>query len=192
MPHACWLAHANSVRTSRGVAPSARRAAVDSSPLTSLRTLNAWMAKSSDVLPSTIHSWAANGLCSGAQRTALGRGAAAQRTTTCDHAAARARKESDDQVPTGAEPEGSRCPARASRLRDGECCGAQRRRAALLNRAGVIRGRQANSDSRARSCFFSPARQPARRPRAGPARQTPAVPPARRRPCRSQHHPEGS
>ena len=74
MPHACWLAHANSVRTSRGVAPSARRAAVDSSPLTSLRTLNAWMAKSSDVLPSTIHSWAANGLCSGAQRTALGRG----------------------------------------------------------------------------------------------------------------------
>ena len=68
--------------------------------------------------------------------------AAAQRTTTCDHAAARARKESDDQVPTGAEPEGSRCPARASRLRDGERCGAQRRLAALLNRAGVIRGRQ--------------------------------------------------
>ena len=50
MPHACWLAHANSVRTSRGVAPSARRAALDSSPLTSLRTLNAWMVKSSDVL----------------------------------------------------------------------------------------------------------------------------------------------
>ena len=101
-------------------------------------------------LPSTIHSWAANGLCSGAQRTALGRGAAAQRTTTCDHAAARARKESDDQVPTGAGPEGSRCPARASRLRDGARCGVPRRRAALIK----SRGRYSRNilHKRSRSC----------------------------------------
>ena len=63
---------------------------------------------------------------------------AAATTTTFDHAAARARKESDDRDQAGGEPGGSRCPARAPRRRGRRRFGLQPRAASKRLKFGSL------------------------------------------------------